>query len=329
MPGPIDISGLIPETVSSTVLQEVTSTSAVMQMANRQTMATGIASMPVLQTLPDAGFVSGVGGRKPFTEIVWSSLRLVPEEIATTVAVPDAYIEDSGFPLWDEIRPRLTEAIARVIDDAVLTGAGAPASFPAGGVAGALQGTVDLAGMNFAQGVSEAMGLIEATGLRPNGTISDPTARRFLRGAVTLTGESLFNTSIANGVPDQLWGVPITYDQGGELGGAGVPLAIVGDWSKLIIGVRRDMTFDMTNTGVIADDAGKVLISAFQDDMTLMKVHMRLACVIGKVVTARHPTPINPFAGLTGTPSTNVAVTTSAGAEDADAEAADTAKAGK
>ena len=56
-----------------------------------------------------------------------------------------------------------------------------------------------------------------------------------------------------------------------------------------IIGMRRDMTFDMTNTGVIADDAGKVLISAFQDDMTLMKVHMRLACVIGKVVTARSP----------------------------------------
>ena len=37
---------------------------------------------------------------------------------------------------------------------------------------------IDLgAGLNFAEGVSEAMGLIEATGLRPNDTISDPTAR--------------------------------------------------------------------------------------------------------------------------------------------------------
>ena len=41
----------------------------------------------------------------------------MPEEIAATVAVPDAYIEDSGFPLWDEIRPLLTEAVSRVIDE--------------------------------------------------------------------------------------------------------------------------------------------------------------------------------------------------------------------
>ena len=100
-------------------------------------MGAGVESIPVVSVAPSVGFVSpAYGGRKPITQVEWSAERLEPVEIAATLAIPDAFIDDSGFPVWESVRSELAKAVAKVLDQAVLFGTSAPPRFPAGGIAG-------------------------------------------------------------------------------------------------------------------------------------------------------------------------------------------------
>jgi hypothetical protein len=72
-------------------------------------------------------------------------------------------------------------------------------------------------------------------------------------------------------------------------------VAFCGDWDCLRIGIRRDVTVDQSSEAVLADATGKVLVSAFQDDKVIMRVHMRLGAVIGQPFTTRLNAAAKPF----------------------------------
>ena len=58
--------------------------------------------------------------------------------LTDVVAIPEAYLADSAINLWNFVRPQLASAIALALDNAVLFGLNAPASFPVGGITSAL-----------------------------------------------------------------------------------------------------------------------------------------------------------------------------------------------
>jgi hypothetical protein len=64
------------------------------------------------------------------------------------------------------------------------------------------------------------------------------------------------------------------------------PNAIVGGWSNLVIGIREDVNFTISRDGVLLDDDGNVVVSAFQDDMTLVRVYARFGVVIARPLAA-------------------------------------------
>ncbi len=61
---------------------------------------------------------------------------------------------------------------------------------------------------------------------------------------------------------------------------------IIGDWSKAMVGIRQDMTMSVSDSGVIADAAGAVVLSAFQSDSKILRCVMRLAFATANPVTA-------------------------------------------
>lgn len=284
----IDASGLIPVTQSAQLVSAAVTQSAVLTLARRQPMPTGAASVPILGALPDAGFI-GAGARKPWTDMGFSNPVLKAEEVGATVSIPQAYLDDSGINLWDAVRPELGAAIGRAIDNAVLFGVGAPASFPAGGIVAGL--TPVAAGTDAVATVNAAMAEVEASGLPVTGHAADLVVKSVLRGVRDANGALLLGFDQVNNVNvPTLYGVPIVW----QLLDDDVIDFITGDWTKLIIGVRQDIRYDLSNDGVIADSAGKVIVSAFQDDQVLMRVYMRLGCVLAKPVGPRGPT--QPFA---------------------------------
>jgi HK97 family phage major capsid protein len=132
-----DYETLIPSGIADQAIAAAEQESVVLALGKVIRMGAGVESIPVVSVAPSVGFVSpAYGGRKPITQVEWSAERLEPVEIAATLAIPDAFIDDAGFPVWASVRSELAKAIAKVLDQAVLFGTSAPPEFPAGGIAG-------------------------------------------------------------------------------------------------------------------------------------------------------------------------------------------------
>jgi HK97 family phage major capsid protein len=325
---PVLDSTLIPTAISSQIIGAVTDQSVVLKLANKQPMPTGAMSVPILKTLPVSGWVNGHGGRKPATTVEWTSDNIVPEEVAAVIAVPQSLIDDSGVPIWAAVQQAIVDAVTYSIDSAILFGENAPPSFPADGVAGQAltNGRVahspDAAAdpaVDLAEAINLAMADVENDGLMPTGHAADVTLKSKMRGLRTTTGEPLFVPNISAGMYDTIWNLPVAWSASGAFD-ISIADLITGDWTKLIVGVRQDIRVETSTDGVIADAAGKVLVSAFQDDSVLMRVYARVGYVIGIPVSRRASGPAFPF-GLVK--STGAATPLTAGAGTRGARPAD------
>jgi HK97 family phage major capsid protein len=299
---PVIDSTLIPTSISTQIIDAVSEASVVMKLANKQPMPTGAMSVPILKTLPTSGWVNGHGGRKPATTIEWSSDNIVPEEVAGVVAVPQSLIDDSGVPIWPAVQKAVVDAITYSIDSAILFGENAPPTFPADGIAGQALAAGRVAHspddgppvVDLAEAINQAMADVENDGLMPTGHAADVTLRSKLRGLRTTTGEPLFVPNLGAGMYDTIWNLPVEWSASGAFD-ISIADLITGDWSKVIVGVRQDIRVETSTDGTIVDAAGKVLVSAFQDNQVLLKCFARLGYVIGIPVSRRAAGPAFPF----------------------------------
>ena len=325
MPHPQDFSGVIPIEFSNQIIEEAIQQSAVLQLGQRLPMGTTITDLPIPKTLPKAAWTGAPGGRKAWTDLMLETTSIHAEEVAAVTAIPDSYLEDATINIWAWARPRLAEAIAVALDDAILFGLDAPATFPRPSPAGTgglmhndystaipAAGTTDAVDI-----VNRAMGAVEGQGLNVVGHAADLMVKASFRGVRDETGALLLGTEQAGtGQRNTLYGVPIAYNSWSTR----TNNFLTGAWNNLLIGVRQDIRFAMDPNAVIADDDGKVIISGFQDNTTPMKVWARFGCVVIKPVTVRTPGGAVPFAraalsqfGLTGGEANEV-VTTKRGA---------------
>jgi hypothetical protein len=308
-----DFSGIIPHEYSQQVIQEVEQRSAVLQLAQTMPMGTRITELPVTGKLPAAQWVTGAAappagpGRKPYTDLTLVPQVITAEEIAAVVAIPQQYLDDNTINLWNWARPKMAEAIAIRLDQTVLFGgAGIPATFPVGGVTGPLYsmgvggGGVVGPGNPFpfaidaVDAVNNAMSYVEGQGLNVTGHSADIGAKGQFRGVRDKNGSLLLGTEQVGQVTrPTIYGVPVAYSQYAAINAVDF---ITGAWDYLVIGVREDIRFRIDPSGTIADDAGKVLVSGFQDNVVPCKIWARFGCTIIKPVTPRVPAGAIPFA---------------------------------
>ena len=289
-----DWSGLLPSDVAARVIESAIQQSVVLRLATRQPMPSGTETIPVVAVAPQAGWVAA-GGRKPITKVEWSSEVLKAEEIAAVAAIPDVYISDTSGS-WnpeESTENELAKAVGQALDRAVLWGTDAPASFPSGGIVGMAGGPVS-GGDAFAA-ISDAMAELEGEGILPDGIASGPGIGVALRSAALEAGD------YAAAPTNTLFGVPVAV----TVPWPSTPKAIVGGWSNLVVGIREDVNFTVSREGVLLDDAGNVVVSAFQDDMTLVRVFARFGVVIAKPLAADGSEPSTPFVGATWNGASN------------------------
>jgi hypothetical protein len=274
-------SGLLPEAVADRVLTAVEQESAVLAFATRRPMPAGVEYLPLAANAPKATWID-TGGRKPYSEIVWSAAKLVAREVAVTTFIEDVYVDDTTFDAEGEAENALGAAIARALDLAVLFGTDAPPGFPVGGIV-----TAAVSGDNALAALDGALGVVEASGVQPTGIVSGPAIGSALRGAYLEQGAlpSEAPSSSVFGIPARI--SPVWDSSKGD--------AIVGAFEYLVIGVRQDISVETSRDGVLTDDDGAIIANAFQDDVTLIRAHARFACAIGKPVGASGA-PIVPFA---------------------------------
>jgi HK97 family phage major capsid protein len=279
---------LVPLPYSAQVISELPKASAVMSMARRVTMSANTQRQPVLSVLPVAYWVAGDAGLKQSTTVEWKNVNLNAEELAALVPIPNAYIDDAGIPVWDEVRPLLVEAIGAGIDSAVLFGVGKPASWTSADLfSGATAaGNVVAPGANDPGVAVATIGAqLAKDGYAANGFAAAPGFSWNLIGFRSAQGVPVYQPNpVDHGPGGKLYGYQLEEVLNGSWDSTKASM-IAADWSKVIFGVRQDITFTMHEEGVISDDTGKVIYNAMQQDSTIMRVVFRGAYASANPIT--------------------------------------------
>jgi HK97 family phage major capsid protein len=305
-----EVQALIPEEVSTQVIENMVYSSAAMALFNQTTMSRNQQRMPVLAALPIAYFVSGDTGLKQTTEMMWANKYFFAEEIAAIVPIPEAVLDDSGFDVWGLVRPRIEEAIGRVLDAAIFFGTNKPASWPvdvstAASAAGNTynRGTATVVQGGVAEDLNQAMALVEQDGFVPSGIVTRTTYRARLRSARDNLGQKLLD--VKSGAPqseggtsggafsnDSLDGLPVAYTMPGlwPTPGTGAVEAIVGDWDQGLLATRQDITYKILDQAVIQDNTGAIMYNLAQQDMVALRVVARFAWQVPNPISYENQT---------------------------------------
>lgn len=281
----------IPETVATEIIKEAPGQSVVINKARPVPMSTKVSKQPVLASLPDAYWLAGDTDLKQTTEVLWENVVMTAEELAVLVPVPNALIDDTSIPIWDEVKPLLVEAIGKKVDAAAIWGDDKPASWPTAIVPGATAaGNKVTAGADLSVGVAELGRTLATDGYAANGFISQPGFNWRLVGMRGSDGHPIYSPSLAAGQPASLYGLqldPVTNGAWKTTTPATDLIAL--DWTKFVVGIRQDITFDLFDQMVISDSAGKVIFNAAQQDSKVLRVVFRVGFQTANPLTRVNP----------------------------------------
>lgn len=295
-----DIAGVIPEDVSNEIIQSAARKSAALSVFPSIRMSQKTRRLPVLSALPTAYWVDGGNdpssdtGLKKTTQMAWDKKFITAEELAVIVPVPEAVLDDSTFDIFGEVRPRIGEAMALKIDGAVFSGLDAPASwggngFPGLAPAADAAGNIAVLGTNaqgeggVAEDFNDLFAEVEEDGFDVNFVAAERRLRATLRGARDTLGQKLADVSNDGGSvmgTDISWVLPHTLDDSGD-----GYLAVVGDKTQGILGIRQDMQYKLLTEAVIQDQAGAIVYNLAQQDMVALRVTFRVGFQVANPVT--------------------------------------------
>lgn len=288
-----DAGALIPEEVANQIFQDLPKKSVCLSKFRRVTMSRKQQRQPVLSLLPFAYFRNGDNGRAQMSKMAWANKYLNAEELVVFVPIPKTVLEDAEFDIWGEARPRLVEALGAKIDGAILFNNEKPASWPS-----AIVDAAHAAGQTFVRGsvngqkidldINEVMMQVEEDGYDVNGFAARKTIKGALRGLRTTQGELLFQPTLQAGMPDTIYGESIEYVQNGGWDNTKADL-ITGDWEQGVIGMRKDITWDIFKEASLHDADGNLVYNLAQDGMVALMVCMRVAWQVPNPVNRLNP----------------------------------------
>lgn len=295
-----DAAALIPDDVSLAMLTSLEAESAARALFTQIIVPRAQVRFPVLSALPIAYFVNGDTGQKQTTEMSWANKYINIEEIAAIMPVPDNVVADVDADIWGTAQPLLEQAIARTLDAAIFFGTNKPSSWPDAIVTAAVaagnvvaRGTNALADGGIAEDINDLMALVEADGYDVNGFAASRPFRARLRGARDSSGQRLLDIS---GNVDNVEGVPVTYAMPG-LWPTGLSAAevVAGDWTQGILGIRKDISFEVFREGVIQDNTGAIIFNLLQQDMKAMRVTFRVGYAVANPINYDQATEASRF----------------------------------
>lgn len=295
-----DIAGVVPEDVSSEIIQAATQASAALSLFPSIRMSQKTRRLPVLSALPTAYWIDGGNdpssdtGLKQTTQMAWDKKYITAEELAVIVPVPEAVLDDSTFDIFGEVRPRLAEAMARKIDGAVFSGLDAPASWGGNGFLGLgpeadAKGNVSILGTatqnegSVAEDLNQLFATVEADGFDVNSVAAERTFRAVMRSARDTTGQKLADIAPDGG---SVMGATVKFVIPHSLDGSGDGyVALAGDRSQGILGVRQDIQYKLLTEAVIQNEAGAIQYNLAQQDMVALRVTFRVGFQVANPLT--------------------------------------------
>lgn len=278
-----DAAGEVPQQVVEEIIGSVRTDSTLMALGHEVPTTTRDSVIPVLTQTPDAYWIDGDAGLKQTSKAVFTNTAITAAECAVIVPIPDSVIEDSEFALWETVKPLVSRAFARKIDKAALFGIDKPLGWGASlyEQAVAAGNTVT----STADPVADLLGAAEQ--------VADEEYHP--SGAVVRVG---WEYGAARSRSDAFTGSPVGEGQPFAMQVAGLPIftgpcffdrtaaeAIVADWSCAIYGIRRDLRFEIFNTGVLTDEQGNITLNLLSQDVSALRCTMRIGFLLARPAT--------------------------------------------
>jgi HK97 family phage major capsid protein len=291
---------MMPEEVSYNLIKDLNNESVALQAFTQIPVTRGQTRMPVVDTLPVAYFVGSDTGLKQTTQQDWKNKYLNVEEVAAFVPIPEAVLEDVDIDVWADVEPKLKNAIARVIDSAVLFGEGAPSSWPEAIVpaieeAGntARNGHYTAAEGGIAQSISDAIATMEKSGFSHDYVAANVSAKGQLRGARDSLGQHLPEVNA-----QEVYGAAVAYPARGLWPqGSNVAQMLFLEKEQFVVGIRTDIDITLMDQAVINDNEGKIIYNLAQQDLVALRARFRLGWEVSNQINYDNPNEATRYAG--------------------------------
>lgn len=289
-----DASALIPEQVMDEIFKEAEKYSKVLQLFRRlPNMTSDKMRLKVVDSLPLAYWVNETSnnGRKDTTKMAWDNVYLTAEELAVIIPIKDNVLNDADVDIWEQVKPELIKAIAKKIDESVLFGKDAPASFGNGIIPEIISRakSVEETGHLYSD-INDVMTLVEEGGHEVTGLLGGVGLKGKFRMMTDTTGQPLNTTEIGS--------LNKAFVDNGAWDKEAATL-IAGDFNEAVYSIRQDVTFDVFREGVIQNTDGTIAYNLMQDDMSAIRVVFRFGTAIPNPVTSLDGTDTRyPFAAL-------------------------------
>ena len=300
-----DAAGLLTQVTNvNEVFQQAAQSSAALSTFRTVNMGTKTATLPVIDALPTAGFVtedSDSTGVKPTSQQVWVSKTLTAEEIAVIVPIHENVFDDTSINVWNEVRPRIAEALGAVLDGAVLFGTNKPSSWPTSLEDGArAAGNVYSAATagDLAEDINQTWALVEADGFDVNVNYAKRSLRAALRGLRDDNNHPIYLSSLkGDGSAESIMGADLHWVRNGAwvnavASPAGGATLIAGDRNMAILGIRQDVQYKILTEATVGS------LNLAERDMIAIRAKFRVAFQVADPTTIEGGSSAYPFAVL-------------------------------
>lgn len=291
-----DVEALIETQVANEIFEGTIRQSKALSMFKRLPNATSDKTkLRVLDSLPIAYFVDEEtnNGRKNISKVAWDKKFINIAELAVIVPIKENLLNDSSIDIWATVRPRVEEAFAKKIDDAIFFGTNKPTDWRAGLIPSitAVGAEVTETGNGLYSDINDTIVKVEESGYNVSGILGGTGLKGKFRMMLDSNGQPLNATEIGsirrefmdNGVWDKTKST-----------------LILGDFSQAVYAIRQDITYKLLDQAVIQDPSdGSIMYNLAQEDMVALRVVMRLGWEIPNPVNAENETETRfPFASL-------------------------------
>ena len=289
-----DASALIPEQVFGEIFKEAEKYSKVLQLLRRlPNMTSDKLRLKVVDSLPVTYWVneSTNNGRKNTTKMAWDNVYITAEELAVIIPIKDNVLNDADVDIWEQVKPELAKAIGKKIDQAVLFGVDAPASFGAGIIPTIVSKSkaIEETGRLYSD-INDVMTEVEESGYEVTGLLGGVGLKGKFRMMTDTTGQPLNTTEIGS--------LTRAFVDNGAWDKS-VATLVAGDFNQAVYSIRQDVTFDVFREGVIQNPDGSIAYNLMQEDMSAIRVTFRFGYAVPNPVTSLDGTENRyPFAAL-------------------------------
>ncbi|AXH46849.1 major capsid protein [Mycobacterium phage Aminay] len=283
-----EVATLIQEAYADTLLGAAKQGSTVLSAFPTVSMGTKTTHLPVLATLPEAGWVSESAtapeGVKPTSQVTWENRTLVAEEIAVIIPVHENVIDDATVAVLTEIAELGGQAIGKKLDQAVFFGVDKPASWtspslvPAAVAAGQAVSVVDgIANESDIVGATNKVAeLVASAGWAPDTLVSSLALRYKVANLRDANGNPVFRD-------ESFAGFRTFFNRNGAWDPTAA-VEVIADSSRVRIGVRQDIQVKFLDQATLGTGASAINLA--ERDMVALRLKARYAYVLGSSATS-------------------------------------------